>query len=389
MSEGSANDTDLVASARLLVPAFAQRAGEIEHARRIPPDISKQMAVAGFYRMFVPQDYGGLEVSPQQASQVFETLARGDASCGWVAFIGATSGSVLARIPADAARAIFNDPLTLLCGVFAPSGNAAITAGGFTVNGHWQWGSGSQNAQWILGGCTISDDGELLRTSSGAPRNHMLAFDRTQVHFLDTWHVSGLRGTGSLDFEVRDAFVPEAHAVGYLIQANPPRPLYQFPQFALLALGIAAVALGVARGAIDELIALATTKVRAGSSTALANRPQAQMEVAKAEANLRAARAFYYEAIEAAWDRAQRGAPIPLEQRRDLRLATTHAVQAAVLAVDAMYTLAGGTAVYATSALQRRFRDVHVATQHIMVAPSTLETVGRLLLGIETNTQTF
>ena len=378
---------DLFASAQRLAPQFGKRAAEIERARRIPPDVSAQMAQAGFYRMFVPAAYGGLEVPPHVASQVFEALARADASCGWVAFIGATSGAMLARLPPDTARTIFADPMTLMCGVFAPSGTAATTAGGFIVNGHWQWGSGSQNARWILGGCTISDDGELLRTSSGAPRNHMLVFAPEQVHFLDTWHVSGLRGSGSLDFEVHDAFVPESHAVGYLIQSNPDRPLYQFPQFALLALGIAAVTLGVARGAIDEIIALATTKVRAGSSTALANRPHAQMEVAKAEANLRSARAFYYETIEAAWDQALRGEPIPVEQRRDVRLATTHAVQASVLAVDAMYTLAGGTSVYETSDLQRRFRDVHVATQHVMVAPSTLETVGRLLLGIETNTQ--
>ena len=149
------------------------------------------------------------------------------------------------------------------------------------------------------------------------------------------------------------------------------------------------MALGIARGAIDELIGLATTKVRAGSSAALATRSHAQMDVAKAEATLRAARAFYYETIEAAWDKALRGQPIPIDERRDMRLATTHAVQAAVLVVDAMYTLAGGSSVYETSDLQRRFRDVHVATQHIMVAPSTLETVGRLMLGVETNTQTL
>jgi alkylation response protein AidB-like acyl-CoA dehydrogenase len=207
------------------------------------------------------------------------------------------------------------------------------------------------------------------------------------VHFHDTWHVSGLRGSGSLDFEVRDAFVAESRAVGYLIHENPPRPLYQFPQFALLALGIAAVALGIARGAIDELVALASTKVRAGSTASLASRVHAQMDVATAEATLRSARAFYYEAIDAAWQKAQRGDPIPLDERRDIRLATTHAVQASVRVVDSMYTLAGGSSVYDTCDLQRRFRDVHVATQHIMVAPTTLETVGRLLLGIETNTQ--
>lgn len=378
---------NLIAAAGRLAPSVAARAAEIEHARRVPADLSKQMASAGFYRMFVPETYGGFEVSPAEASRVFETLARADASCGWVAFIGATSGSVLARLPADAAREIFSDPETLLCGVFAPLGNAVICDGGFRVNGRWQWGSGTQNAQWVLGGCTISRDGEVLRTSGGVPRNHMLVFTPDQLHFHDTWHVSGLRGSGSLDFEVRDAFVPESRAVGYLIQENPARPLYQFPQFALLALGIAAVALGIARGAIDDLIALASGKVRAGSTASLASRVHAQMDVATAEATLRSARAFYYEAIEAAWQKAQRGDSIPVEERRDIRLATTYAVQAAVRVVDSMYTLAGGSSVYDTSDLQRRFRDVHVATQHIMVAPTTLETVGRLLLGVPTNTQ--
>jgi alkylation response protein AidB-like acyl-CoA dehydrogenase len=374
-------------AAERLAPTFAARAVEIEHARRIPPDVSNAMAAAGFYRLFVPEAYGGFEVAPAEASRVFETLARADASCGWVAFIGATSGSVLARLPADFAAELYRDPRTLIAGVFAPSGRAEFVDGGFRVDGRWQWGSGSQNAQWVLGGCTFHRDGDLLRASSGVPRNHMLLFSPEQIHFHDTWHVSGLRGSGSLDFEVRDAFVPEARAVGYSIQDSLARPLYQFPQFALLALGIGAVALGIARGAIDDLVGLAATKVRAGGTASLASRVHAQLDVASAEATLRSARAFYYEAIETAWTHAIRGAPITIDQRRDIRLATTHAVQASVRVVDAMYTLAGGSSVYESSTLQRRFRDVHVATQHIMVAPTTLETVGRLMLGVETNTQ--
>jgi alkylation response protein AidB-like acyl-CoA dehydrogenase len=381
--------SELVAAATALGREFAPRATEIERARRIPADISKQMADAGFYRMFVPEVYGGLEVSPLDGVRVFEALAQGDASCAWVAFIGATSGSVLARLPPDAAKELFPRPDTLITGVFAPTGTAELRPGGFHVNGHWQWGSGSQNAQWILGGCSITEDGTPLRTGSGAPRSHMLAFAPDQVHFQDTWHVSGLRGTGSLDYEVRDAFVPESRAVGYQITKNPDRPLYQFPQFAFLALGIAAVALGAARGAIDDLIDIASTKVRAGGSARLAERAYAQIDTAHAEAGLRAARAFYYETLEAAWQKALAGKPIPVAERRDLRLATNHAVQAAVATVDAMYTLAGGSSVYESSSLQRRFRDVHVATQHIMVGPTIWETVGRLLLGVETNTATL
>ncbi|HET6472333.1 MAG TPA: acyl-CoA dehydrogenase family protein [Pseudomonadales bacterium] len=379
--------SEFVAAAERLAPTFAARAADIEHARRIPADVSQAMAAAGFYRLFVPTAYGGHEVSPSEASRVFETLARADASCGWVAFIGATSGSVLARLPAEFAAELYRDPSTLITGVFAPNGRAQIVDGGFRVNGRWQWGSGSQNAQWVLGGCLFERDGELLRSGSGVPRNHMLLFAPEQIHFHDTWHVTGLRGSGSLDFEVRDAFVPEARAVGYAIQENPSRPLYQFPQFALLALGIGAVALGIARGAIDDLVALAGSKVRAGGTASLASRVHAQIDVATAEATLRSARAFYYEAIDAAWTDATRGQPMSVERRRDMRLATTHSVQASVRVVDAMYTLAGGSSVYESSTLQRRFRDVHVATQHIMVAPTTLETVGRLMLGIETNTQ--
>jgi alkylation response protein AidB-like acyl-CoA dehydrogenase len=381
--------SELVTAARRLAPEFAARAQEFEDLRRIPADVSSQMAVAGFYRMFIPEALGGLECPPAEAVEVFETLATGDASCGWVAFIGATSGTALVRIPEAAARMIFAGPESLVTGVFAPSGRAELCDGGFKVSGRWQWGSGSENADWILGGCQLSQSGETLRSSQGVPQSHMLLFPKDAVQLLDTWHVSGLRGTGSTDFEVQDLFVPAEHAVGYLVRENPERPLYQFPQFTLLALGIAAVTLGCARGAIDDLVTLAADKVRAGSSNALINRPHTQMEVAKAEARLRSARAFYYDSLAAAWDLALRGEPVPVTQRRDLRLATTHAVGASVEVVDAMYTLAGGSSVYQASHLQRRFRDVHVATQHIMVASSTLETLGRLYLGLETNTQTL
>ncbi|MCB1682972.1 MAG: acyl-CoA dehydrogenase family protein [Pseudomonadales bacterium] len=377
---------NLIENARKLVPELTARAAEIEAGRRIPADVSKRMAEAGFFRMFVPEALGGLELSPLIAVEVFELLAQGDASSAWIAFIGATSGTVLERVPEAAARAVFGKPETLITGVFAPSGRAEIVDGGFLVNGRWQWGSGSENADWILGGCQILRNGEPLTTRSGAPRTHMVLLPASEVKFLDTWHVSGLCGTGSTDYYVEDLFVPTAHVAGYEITESSDRPLYQFPQFTFLALGIAAVSLGIARAAIDELIAVAANKIRAGSSSAIANRVHTQMEVAQAEATLRAARAFYYQALTSAWDQALAGKPVPVDQRRDLRLATTFAVQSAVKVVDAMYTQAGGTSVYETSRLQRQFRDVHVATQHIMVAASTFETVGRLFLGVETNT---
>jgi alkylation response protein AidB-like acyl-CoA dehydrogenase len=358
------------------------RATGFDQARKLDQDASDAMADAGFYRLFVPEQLGGLEASPVVSAQIFERLAQGSAACGWVAFIAATSGSTLGSIPEETARAIFTHPNTMVAGVFAPSGKARVDAGQVTVNGRWQWGSGTQNADWVLGGC-------LVDTGDEKPSQHMVLMPTSEIHFLDTWHVSGLQGTGSTDYEAVDLRLSDGHIVGYGGHRPPRRPLYQFPQFTLLAIGIGAVALGIARAAINELVQLAQSKRRINSTATLADRAHSHLEVARAEASLRSARAFYYQSIEAAWAVAERGDKVNVDQRRDIRLATTHAVEASIKTVDAMYTLGGGSAVYADSPLQRHFRDVHMTSQHIMVAPSTLETVGRLYLGVEAQTSTL
>lgn len=377
--------SEIVARAEALIPILQKRAEEIEATRHLPADLSDEFGRAGFYRLCVPEVYGGLEAPPMETMRAVEALARGDGSAAWCVFIGATSGTVLASLPEQAAREIFAKPETLLCGVFAPRGTATAEEKGYRVAGQWAWGSGTENADWILAGCRVIRDGEVACFPNGVPRPAAMMLTRDQVELLDTWHVSGLCGTGSTDFRVEDAFVPERRAGGIGGQRRLERPLYAFPQFGLLSMGIAAVSLGLARAAIDELVALADAKTPSMSTRTLAQRPSTQSEVARAEALRRSARAFYYEAIEEAWEAAQRGEGLPVEQRRDIRLATTHATHTAARAVDLMYHLAGGSSVYRSSPLQRIFRDVHVATQHMMVSTGTLELTGRLLLGLETD----
>jgi alkylation response protein AidB-like acyl-CoA dehydrogenase len=329
--------------------------------------------------MCVPEVYGGLEQPPATTMQTIEAIAESDASSAWCVMIGATSGTVLSMLPADSAREIFAHPQILLGGVYAPRGQAVAEGNGFRVNGRWQWGSGTQNADWVMGGCQVIRDGK-----PEVPRMMLVPAD--EIEFFDTWHVSGLCGTGSTDFGMNDLLVPASRAVGLGVDRPLERPLFAFPQFGLLAMGIAAVSLGLARASIEALIEIAGGKKPQGSSRSLAERPSTQSHVSRAEALVRSARAFYYEAIEAAWDRAQTGAPIGKTLRRDIRLATTHANRSSAKAVDLMYDLGGGTSVYLSSPLQRIFRDVHVATQHMMVGPATLEVTGRLLLGLETDT---
>ena len=379
----------LITRAREIAAQVAPRGAEIEALRRIPPDISKTLGEAGFYRMFVGEQVGGLEVSPGIAAQVVEAVAQGDAACGWVSFIAATSGLALARLTDDAARQLLARPDSLITGVFAANGRATKVDGGFRVTGRWDWGSGSPNADWIGGGCVILQDGNPLTNSAGIPRNHMLFFPAADVVSLDTWHVSGLCGTGSTAWEVRDVFVPEHLAAGYQVPRTPDRPLFRFPGFSPLAQGVGAVALGIARASLTEAVRVVSEKRRGGSTAPLAERPHVQLEIAKAEARLRSARAFFYETIDAAWDAAQSGDLVPISHSRDMRLAVNHAMAESIAVVDAMYALAGGTAVYGSSPLQRQIRDIHVASQHFMVSPNILETAGRLFLGLPTVTAGF
>jgi alkylation response protein AidB-like acyl-CoA dehydrogenase len=383
----AAPESDPAARARELAPRLRARADEIEAARRLPADLHRELAAAGFYRSWAPRECGGLELPVWPVAEAFEALATADGSAGWCAFIAATSATALATLPEATARAVFAPPeTTLLSGVFAPLGSAEREGDGFRVNGRWPFGSGTQNADWVLAGCRLLEDGAPLRRANGAPRTHMVLVPAREVEFLDTWHVSGLCGTGSTDFALREVRVPAERVVGFVREEPPDRPLYRFPNFTLLALGIGMVGLGLARAAIDELVALAGAKRPTGSSRTLAERSAVQSGVAESEAELRAARAFLRDAVEAAWARAAAGDAVPVELRRDLRLATTHAARSAARVALRMYELGGASAIYKRSPLQRIFRDAHVATQHLMVAPPTLELTGRMFLGLPTDT---
>lgn len=346
------------------------------------------MAEAGLFRMCVPQIFGGAEVDAATMVEAIEELAKADGSAGWCAMICATSGLVSAYLPEDTAREVYaQGPTVVTGGVYAPHGRASVVAGGYRVSGRWPFASGCEHCTWLMGGCVVLDDGKPRLLANGQPDSRMMLFPAADVEIIDTWTVSGLRGTGSHDIAVTDRFVPEGRSVS-LITDRPgqPGPLYTFPVFGLLALGIAGVALGIARSAIDELVRLAAAKTPTSNRRRLGERAVIQMQVAEAEALLRAARAFLFDAIGDAWQSAQGAGALSVTQRAVLRLAATHAATSAAKVVDLMYTAGGGTSIYAASALQRQFRDIHVVTQHMMVAQPTYELTGRIFLGVDTDT---
>jgi indole-3-acetate monooxygenase len=383
----STTRADPVAAAERLAVTAAELADEGEHARRLPPSLAQEISEAGLFRLCVPASLGGLEAHPAVLVEAVEALARGDGAAGWCVAIAATSGLVGGYLPRDGAREIYGRAESVVGGVFAPKGRALAGDGGFTVSGRWPFASGCTHCDWLMGGCVVLDGDQPRLLPNGMPDVRLLLAPATSFTIHDTWHVSGLRATGSHDIELDTVFIPDEH--GASVFSDRPQeegPLYAFPLFGLLAVAIAAVSLGIARGALDELVELAGGKVPTGGRRKLAERANVQADAARADAAVRGARALLLEAVDGAWQRAAADGEVDTERRAALRLASTHAAAVCAEAATTAYRLGGGSAIYESSPLQRRFRDANVATQHMLVAPATWELTGRLLLGLPTDT---
>ncbi len=370
---------DTVADIAEVIEAHAD---EAEQARRLPAATVAALVDAELMRMCVPAAYGGPEVAPPEMIAAISAVAHADGAAGWCSMIASTTSSLSAFLPADVAARIYGDPSVVTGGVFAPNGTAREDSvdgvDGLRVAGRWAWGSGTQHCAWIIGGAMTADSMRLCW------------FPATDVSFIDTWHTGGMRGSGSLDYSVDSAFVPmDRTIVPGVTQPVADCGVARFPNFTLLACSVASVGLGVARRALDELGDIAQGKRPQFSSRTLAQSGFTQIELARAEAGLRSARAFLHDEVASAWDSVERGDQVTLEQRIAMRLAATHAATASASAADTAYTLAGGTAVYDTSLLGRCMRDAHVVTQHIQTAPKLNEKIGRLLLGLDDDTSMF
>jgi indole-3-acetate monooxygenase len=359
-------------------------AATTERERALPQALIDGLRATGLMRACVPKALEALEAPPATTLSGAEAIARGDASAGWCVSIAATSSLLCAYLPERGASEIFGDPSTVAAGVWAPRGRAVVVDGGVRVSGRWSFCSGISHSDWLFAGCVLDDP----QADAKGPALRVVALAKAELDIPDTWHTSGLRGTGSHDAVAEDLFVPDHHVLS-LLGARPrvDAPLYRFPVFGFFALSIAAAALGNARGAIDDLSELAVGKTAQGSSRVLAERAATQAAVGEAEAALRAARALYYEAIEQAWAAAQQPGAVQESLRLGLRLAATHAVRTSADVASSMYDLGGGTAIYDDSPLQRRFRDAHAATAHFQVNPATWELAGRVLLGLPTRTE--
>jgi alkylation response protein AidB-like acyl-CoA dehydrogenase len=381
MASGTAA-TMLGDAARELRPRVLAQREQIEADRRLPEELTRELARGGFFRATLPAAYGGLDISPLEALEVYEELARADASVAWCVWNGNVNWTT-ARLRTETAHVVFADPEAILANSTRPSGRAVIVEGGYRVSGRWSLVSGCQLSTWLILLSIVHDDGGPRRTPSGAPEQRFMLFPTTEGEIVDTWTAGGLRGTGSHDVVVRELFVPAAFASFHTDPMVLPEPRYRCPPPSRVPPGLGAMALGIARGAIDTLVDLAAEKRRMGARESVRHDWAAQTRLAQAQALVRSARLYLLDAVGRLWDEVLMGSGVSTETRADVRLANWHAVTSAVQAVDLVYLTGGATSLYATCPIERAFRDVHAITQHHGVQPRGLESVGQVLYGLE------
>jgi indole-3-acetate monooxygenase len=369
---------------RAVAPAIAEWRDAAEREHQLPRPLVAALQGAGVFGLAADARAGGAAVRDARLLRVIEGLARRDGSVGWNVAIAAHAAVMASYLPPAALDAAYRQgPDTVFAGGLLPKGAAAAVPGGFRLTGRWSFASGCRQAAWLFAPGAVVVGGQPRLGPAGRPELRAFCVPAAACEVLDTWDTAGLRGTGSHDFRLADVFVPEAWS--FPIQPDGPS------QPGVLTLGhflpyaqpsIAAVALGIARAALDAFTELAAARTPTLGSGPLAGQHTVQERVGRAEALVGSARAFLYETARALpaspdWSRPP-GEPLTAR----IRLASAHAARSAAEAVDLLFTAAGTASIFTHSRLERCFRDVHVATQHAAVAAWNIEMVGQFLLGL-------
>ncbi len=380
---------DMKDRARALLPRIAASAEETERQRRLPEPLVTELIEAGLFRLLLPRSLGGAEVDPITFVEIMQAVASADASTAWVLCQTAGTSMSAAYLPPHVAEQVFGPPRGILAWGPGPGARAVTVDGGYRISGSFSFASGCRHASWLGAYCALIDpDGTPRRHEDGSPETRTMIFPAANAAMKDIWHVIGLRGTGSDAYTVTDLFVPDEFAI---VRDDPAErrqagALYCFRLGSMFAAGFAGVALGIARTMMGDFTTLAAGKVPRGFSTTLRENAVVQSQVAQAEASLASAHAYLMSTVAEGWQEAGRLGDLTLERRVGIRLASTHAIQQAKAASEAVYHLAGSSAIFASGAFERRFRDIHALTQQMQGRQTHFETVGRFLLGLETDT---
>jgi alkylation response protein AidB-like acyl-CoA dehydrogenase len=382
-----AGDTAVISRAEALRPAVEAASNQIEETRRLPPALLDRLHEARLFRLLLPRSSDGIETDPVTFFHVIETIARGDASTAWCLSQAGGCAMSAAYLDLPVARAIFgDDPRAVLAWGPGPKVQAVECEGGYRVTGVWAFASGGRHATWLGAHCPIfKADGSPRLDETGRQQERTMLVRTGDVQWTDIWNTVGLRGTASDQFALDDFFVRADHSItrDFERECREQGPLYRMGAGTCYQMGFAAVACGIARGALDCFLDVARNKVPRGLKSPLRDNAVVQSNLAQAEVNLRAARAFVLQSMAGIWKDLSAGNTISVEQRITIRMAATNAIHKAKDAVDFAYNAAGATAIFENHPLERRFRDIHTVTQQLQGRLSHFETVGAWMMGAD------
>lgn len=362
-----------------LAPELKARGSEIEQARRLPPDLLQKLKDTGCPRLWISSSLNGLDVDLTTTMRVYEELGRADGSTAWSAMIFSTTPMTLSRLSPDVFNAIYSDPAVLTAGSIIPHPGVTEVDGGYLANGRWSIASGTMEADWIIANAVLLDDGKP-KIIDGAPQTRAVILPANEVNILDTWHVSGLKGTGSHDFILDNVFVPAERGCNMFQPPVIDTPQYRIPMFVTAAMSLSSIALGIAQGAIDEFRKLAVSKQSKIDGARLVEDPAVQLELGLVETGVRAARALLYSDAELIWSRALAAEPLSPSEHLKVRASGHYATRLSLQAVDAVYALGGSSVLYESCSLQRSMRDIRGVTQHYGLSQNTAKSLGAFLL---------
>lgn len=367
-----------------IAPVVGEHRGSFDQERRLPDAVFTALAEARLFRLWLPEALGGPELSPLDFMVVVEAASALDASVGWLVGNGGGMSRIGGYLPEDTVREWFSDPRAFVASATGAVGDAEKAPGGYRLTGRWPFGSGAHHATHFMGLATVNGaDG-----SDGSPLCCYVA--RRDVTIHDTWKVSGLRATGSCDFEVRDVFVPEQHTHPFIgFAPTQTGTVYRLPPLSAFAWTVSVVPLGIARGALDAFIEIASRRSRLGTSALLRDRETVQSAIGRMETLHQAARALLVQAMTELVAAAEEEGARLVRARAMFRAACSHAAESAALIVDTLVTETGAGAIFESSPLERAARDVRAAVKHIAMTPNNYIVAGKLALGADPGTTRF
>ncbi|MGW1500954.1 acyl-CoA dehydrogenase family protein [Streptomyces mirabilis] len=376
----SATPAEILARAKAAAPVLAARAEEIEEARRLPDDIVELLRSTGVFSMAYPAFWGGPVLTPVQQTEVIEALAIGDASAAWCAMVGMDSGLFAGFMAEPAARELFPDLDMITAGAIPPKGRADRVPGGYRVSGEWQFGSGITHCDRVIAGVLVYRDGEPEpnpQPVGGRAHWRIIVAKPKQFEISDTWHTTGLAGSGSRDYRAKDLFVPEEHTFSF---ANPVVPGPAATPDSILRT-MPGVPLGVARAALDHVREMAKKRVDRPTRQPWPHNYRVQMAIAQCEMDLVVARHAVYGTLRRQWELLNSGAEIPPDEQVAVALARVNAFRAARTIVSTLFDLVTTAAIYRPSPLDRWLRDLNAMCQHATVQDQIVQSAGAILLG--------